>query len=139
MFLNIDLGCECQTLILSLKGDVLFRYPQAQGIYQRSGKMVGKSTWISSLAEMAIWYNSPNMDWMIGPLSYLGGSIQYIDGFGDQGKLSCPYTVPNNTWKYKTREWVVPDNIDINVKCLAGKETLFRDHLFKTSGNFHNF
>ena len=65
---------------------------------------------------MAIWYNSPNMDWMIAPLQYLGGSKHYIDGFGDQGKLSCPYTVPNNTWKYKTREWVVPDNIDINVK-----------------------
>ena len=85
---------------------------------------------------MAIWYNSPNMDWMIAPLQYLGGSKHYIDGFGDQGKLSCPYTVPNNTWKYKTREWVVPDNIDINVKCLAGKESLFRDHLFKTLGIF---
>ena len=137
--MNIDSGCECQTLILSLKNDVLFRYPQAQGIYQRSGKIVGKPTWISSLAEMAIWYDSANMDWMIAPLQYLGGSKHFIDGFGDQGKLSCPYTVPNNTWKYKTREWVVPDNIDINVKCLAGEESLSRDHQFKTLGNLYYF
>ena len=106
-----------------MKNDVLFRYPHYQGIYQRSGKIVGKLTWISPLAEKAIWYNSPNMDWIIGPLYGLGGTIYDIDGFGDQGKLSCPYNVPNNTWKYYLRGWVAPENNDISVKCLGGNCT----------------
>ena len=122
LFSNFHLGCECQTLIVSLKNDVLFRYPERQGIYQRSGKIVGKSTWVSSLAEMAIWYSSVNLDWQIGLLSSLGG-YSFMGGFGDQGKLSGPYNVPSNTWMYYIRAWIVSENNDISVKCLAGNRT----------------
>ena len=133
MFLNIDLGCECQTLILSLKNDVLFRYPQAQGIYQRSGKIVGKPTWISEKTNKAIWYTAPGMDWAIGDIGTIGTTYSKIAGFGDQGKLSCPYNTPNDTWKYSNngRGWVVAGVNDVNIQCLTGEST------FVISSNFN--
>ena len=70
--LILNLGCECQTIVISLKNDALLHQSSWQGIYQRAGKVNGKTSWISS-SNNALWYNAAgNADWMIGPVDYLG-------------------------------------------------------------------
>ena len=91
-----------------------------QGIYQRAGKVNGKTSWISSINNNAIWYNAGSADWMIGPLDNLG---TYFGGLQSEvqetGRSSCPYTV--DTWEYwnNWNSWIIADN-DISVECLAG-------------------
>ena len=120
--LILNLGCECQTIIISLKNGALIHQPNRQGIYQRAGKVNGKTSWIS-LNNQALWYNAPSDDWMIGPVDYLGTDTGSISSTGEQGRSSCPYSVPNDAWEYGDNDgWIIVDANDVNIECLTGNQ-----------------
>ena len=120
--LILNLGCECQTIIISLKNGALIHQPNRQGIYQRAGKVNGKTSWIS-LNNQALWYNAPSDDWMIGPVDYLGTDTGAIQSNGDQGISSCPYNVPNDAWEYWNNGWIIADANDVSIECLSGNHS----------------
>ena len=120
--LILNLGCECQTIVISFKNDALLRQSDKQGIYQRAGKVNGKTSWISS-SNTALWYNAAANDWMIGSVDNLGSITGGISSTGKQGISSCPYNVPNDAWKYAGNSvWVIADANDVSIVCLAGND-----------------
>ena len=117
-----NLGCECQTIVISLKNDALLHQSSRQGIYQRAGKVNGKTSWISSSGH-ALWYYPGSSDWMIASVDNLGSGTGGISSTGNQGQSSCPFNVPNNAWKYGGNNgWVIADANDVNIECLAGND-----------------
>ena len=120
--LIINLGCECQTIVISLKNDTLLYHSSRQGIYQRAGKVNGKTSWISSSNSYALWYNPTSEDWLIGKLDDLGANSGYIASNGNQGISSCPYNVTKDAWKYWNEAWIIADANDISIECLTGKD-----------------
>ena len=115
-------GCDCQTIVISLKSDALLHQSSLQGIYQRAGKVNGKTSWISS-SSYALWYDAPARDWMIGYVDDLGYSNGMIASTGNQWISTCPYTVPNDAWIYTEDDsWVIADANDVSIECLAGNE-----------------
>ena len=123
--LILNLGCECQTIVISLKNGALLHQSSKQGIYQRAGKVNGKTSWISSSGH-ALWYNPASEDWMIGPVDYLGTSTGGISSTGNQGKSSCPYSVPNDddAWEYANNGWIIADANEVSIECLTGNHSL---------------
>ena len=120
-WLILILGCECQTIVISLKNGALLHQPSWQGIYQRAGKVNGKTSWISSSGQ-ALWYNPDSFDWMIGFLSEIGTNIGAIDSTGSQGRSSCPYNVSNDAWEYEVDgSWIIADTNDVIIECLTGR------------------
>ena len=119
--LILNLGCECQTNVISLKNNALAQSTR-QGIYQRAGKVNGKTSWISSSNNNALWYNPPSEDWLIGSLDDLGTSYGGIASNGDQGRSSCPYSVPNDAWEYWNDAWIIADTADVSIECLTGND-----------------
>ena len=118
--LILNLGCECQTIVISLKNGALIHQPYMQGIYQRAGKVNGKTSWIST-GQLALWYNAPSYDWLIGGVNDLGSSLGGISSTGAQGRSSCPYNVPNYAWKYnEDASWTIADANDVSIECLTG-------------------
>ena len=120
--LILNLGCECQTIVISLKNDALLHQSSRQGIYQRAGKVNGKTSWISS-SNTALWYNSASDDWMIGSVDNLGTNTGGISSTGAQGRSSCPYNVPNDAWQYANYDigsWIVAGANDVSIECLTG-------------------
>ena len=121
--LILNLGCECQTIFVSLKNGALLHQSQLQGIYQRAGKVNGKTSWISSSNNNALWYNTASDDWMIGSLDDLGANFGGISSTGNQGRSSCPYNVPNDAWKYAGNgAWQIADANDVSIECLTGND-----------------
>ena len=122
-WLILILGCECQTIVISLKNGALLHHSSMQGIYQRAGKVNGKTSWISS-SNAALWYNAEYNDWVIGPVNYLGTSNGGITS-GSQGRSSCPYNVPNDAWKYVDNNggWIIADANDVSIECLTGNHS----------------
>ena len=117
---KLNLGCECQTIVISLKNDALVYQSHRQGIYQRAGKVDGKTSWISS-SNHALWYNAAGDDWLIAYADNLGTSTGGISSTGDQGISSCPYNVPNEyPWEYSNNGWIVADANDVSIECLTG-------------------
>ena len=91
-----------------------------QGIYQRAGKVNGKTSWISSSGH-ALSYHAASDDWLIGSVDNLetGG----IASTGNQGRSSCPYNVSKDAWEYANpvlNEWIIADANDISIECLTG-------------------
>ena len=125
--LILNLGCECQTIVISLKNNALAQSSR-QGIYQRAGKVNGKTSWISSSNSHALWYNPTSEDWMIGKLDNLGANSGYILSNGNQGISSCPYNVTKDAWKYWNDAWIIADTNDISIECLTGND-IFSKHL----------
>ena len=120
--LIFNLGCECQTIVISLKNGALLYQSSMQGIYQRAGKVNGKTSWISSSGH-ALWYYPGSSDWMIASVDNLGSGTGGISSTGNQGQSSCPFNVPNNAWKYGGNNgWVIADANDVNIECLAGND-----------------
>ena len=123
--LILNLGCECQTIVISLKNGALLRHSSLQGIYQRAGKVNGKTSWISS-NNTALWYHADGNDWLIAPLYYLGTASGSIGSNGAQGRSSCPYNVPNDAWEYVVDaiddSWIIADANDVSIECLAGNK-----------------
>ena len=117
--LILNLGCECQTIVISLKNDALSYQSSEQGIYQRAEKVNGKTSWKSS-SYAALWYNPPSEDWLIGNLDNLGASSGYIASNGNQGISSCPYNVTNDVWQYLNDGWIIADANDVIIECLTG-------------------
>ena len=116
----MNLGCECQTIVISLKNDALLHQLRRQGIYQKAGKVNGKTSWISS-SNSALWYNAASYDWMIGSVDNLGSIYGGITSTGDQGISSCPYNVPNDAWMYNEGgNWIIEDANDVSIECLTG-------------------
>ena len=105
-----------------MKNDALLYQSAWQGIYQRAGKVNGKTSWISSNSIYALWYNAPSADWMIGYQDYLGSHNGAIISMGNQGMSSCPYNVPKGAWKYfENGAWMIADANDVSVECLNSK------------------
>ena len=120
--LILNLGCECQTILISLKNNALAQSSR-QGIYQRAGKVNGKTSWISSSNSNALWYNPPSEDWLIGALDDLGSSTGGITSNGNQGISSCPYNVPNDAWMYAANgAFIIADANDVSIECLMGND-----------------
>ena len=122
--LILNLGCECQTIVISLKNDALLHQSSEQGIYQRAGKVNGKTSWISS-SNTALWYNPASSDWKIASVDYLGTGTGGISSTGAQGRSSCPYNVPNDAWEYVNMDigsWINVDANDVSIECLKGND-----------------
>ena len=118
-----NIGCECQTIVISLKNGALTQSSK-QGIYQRAGKVNGKTSWISS-RNTALWYDAPSDDWMIGSMDYLGSGNGGIASTGAQGRSSCPYNVSNDAWKYTGNDaWIIADANDVSIECLTGNNNI---------------
>ena len=108
-----------------MKNDALLHQSSKPGIYQRAGKVNGKTSWISSNNNTALWYDAAANDWTIGPLGYLGTSFGGISSTGDQGRLSCPYNVPQDAWQYvENGAWTIADADDVSIECLAGNHNI---------------
>ena len=125
--LILNLGCECQTIVISLKNGALLHQSSKQGIYQRAGKVNGKTSWISS-SNNALWYNPASHDWMIGSVDNLGSVTGFISSNGNQGISSCPYNVPNDAWVYINYEigsWIIADANDVSIECLTGNHSFW--------------
>ena len=122
--LILNLGCECQTIVISLKNNALAQSSK-QGIYQRAGQVNGKTSWISSSNNNALWYNPPSEDWLIGSLDDLGSSTGGIATNGNQGISSCPYNVPNDAWEYWNNGWNIADANDVSIECLTGNHSFW--------------
>ena len=125
--LILNLGCECQTIVVSLNYDALIYQSQKQGIYQRAEKVNGKTSWISS-SNAALWYNgAAHDDWMIGPVNYLGTATGGLISTGVQGRSSCPYNVPNDAWKYSNFDssWIIANANDVSIECLTGNHSFW--------------
>ena len=121
--LILNLGCQCQTIAISLKNGALY-HSQKQGIYQRAGKVNGKTSWISSSSpavNTALWYTYQTY-WVIGLVEYLGTAFGSIRSTGDQGISSCPYNVPSDAWEYgdNYNNWIIADANDVSIECLTG-------------------
>ena len=120
--LILNLGCECQTIVISLKNGALSQSSR-QGIYQRAGKVNGKTSWMSSSNSNALWYSAGSEDWFIGSLDDLGTKTGGIASNGNQGKSSCPYNVANDSWKYAANSvWTIADANDVSIECLTGND-----------------
>jgi hypothetical protein len=105
-----------------LKNGALLHQSSRQGIYQKAEKVSGKTSWISS-SNSALWYFSPNHDWMIGSVGNLGTNFGSIVSTGSQGRSSCPYNVPNNAWQYANIGWITADANDVSIECLTGNHS----------------
>ena len=119
--LILNLGCECQIIVISLKNGALLHQSPIQGIYQRAGKVNGKTSWISSSGH-ALWYYPGYSDWMISSLDYLGTGTRGISSTGNQGISSCPYNVADDVWEYWDDGWIIADANDVSIECLAGND-----------------
>ena len=97
-----------------------------QGIYQRAGKVNGKTSWISSNNNTALWYNAASDDWMIGSLGDLGTSYGGISSTAHQGRSSCPpYKLPQDAWQYGGNDgWIIAYADDVSIECLAGNNNI---------------
>ena len=115
-------GCDCQTIVISLKNGALLHQSSKQGIYQKSGKVNGKTSWISSSNNNALWYNAGSADWQMGSVNDIGTSIAGISSNGNQGISSCPYNVPSDAWEYWNDGWINANAIDFSIECLTGNE-----------------
>ena len=115
-----------------------------QGIYQRAGKVNGKTSWISSSNNNAIWYDTDPLgtvsdDWLIGKSDQRGGNYGAIASIGNQGISSCPYNVPKDAWKVAkigwkingqfrdgSRDpWIIADANDVSIKCSTGNDNFW--------------
>ena len=123
--LILNLGCECQTIVVSLKNGALLHQSSMQGIYQRAGKFNGKTSWISSSNNLALWYVAAAKDWIIGSVDDLGANYGGITSTGFQGRSSCPYNVPNDAWQYANNGWVIADANDVSIECLTGNHSFW--------------
>ena len=114
-------GCDCQTIVISLKNGALHQSSR-QGIYQRAGKVNAKTSWISS-SNTALWYNAGSSDWLIGSVDNIGTIYGGISSTGNQGISSCPYNIPIDAWMYGNNGWIIADANDISAECLAGNDS----------------
>ena len=116
-------GCDCQTIVISLKNGALLHQSSKQGIYQRAGKVNGKTSWMSSSNSNALWYSAASEDWFIASLDNLGTNTASIASNGNQGKSSCPYSVPKDAWKYAANgAFIIADANDVSIVCLTGND-----------------
>ena len=124
--LILDPGCVCQTIVVTFKNGALAAQSSRQGIYQKAGKVNGKTSWISSSNSYALWYNPTSEDWLIGKLDNLGANSGYIASNGNQGISSCPYNVPNDAWMFAgDGSWNVADANDVSIECLTGNHSFW--------------
>ena len=131
LILNLGLGCDCQTVVIRMKNGPLLHQSHLQGIYQRAGKVNGKTSWISSSNNNAIWYDTDPLgtvsdDWLIGISDQLGGNYGGIASIGNQGISSCPYNVTKDAWKYsKNGIFIIADANDVSIKCSTGNDNFW--------------
>ena len=125
VYLILNLGCECQTIVITLNNNALAAQSSKQGIYQRAEKVNGKTSWILSSNNNALWYSAASEEWFIGSLDDLGTSNGGVVSNGNQGISSCPYNVPNDAWQYANNGWVIADANDVSIECLTGNHSFW--------------
>ena len=87
--------------------------------------MNGKTSWIPLNNNNALWYNPSLSDWLIGSFGDLGTYTGGISSTGDQGRSSCPYSVPQDAWMYWANgAWTTADADDVSIECLAGNHNI---------------
>ena len=130
-WLILNLGCECQTIVVSFKNGALIHQSPRQGIYQRAGKVNGKTSWILSVSGAldhvgALWYNPGPDHWMIGSVDNVGTVLGGVASSG--GGSSCPYNVPNNAWQYVDNigGWINAGVNDVSIECLTGNHSFWQ-------------
>ena len=108
-----------------MKNGALLHQSEKSGIYQRAGKVNGKTSWISS-SNYALWYNPASHAWMIGSVDDVGTTFGGISSTGAQGRSSCPYNVPNDAWEYVVNGgWIIAGANDVTIECLTGNHNFW--------------
>ena len=96
-----------------MKNDALASQGLLQGMYQISGLVNGKQSWISN--SHAIWY-SLEYGWLIGDLDTIGENVCSIYANDDYGGLDDT----NNQWKYwDGSNWILASANDIFINCTS--------------------
>ena len=111
---------QSQTLLVTLRNDVLAIQGECHGTYQLFDTVNGKPSWI--MGSRAIWYNNEQKFWSIGLKCHLGQNrgyffALYVSGGPDNS---------SNIWKYfndnsSGDKWVTTDINDISIQCAAEK------------------
>ena len=122
----MHLGCECHTIVIHLKNGPLLHHSSWQGVYQRAGKVNGKTSWMSTINNNALWYNAVSHDWLFGYQNDIGSSLGGISSDRNQGMSSCPYNVPKDAWEYfGNGAWIIAQANDVSIECLTGKDSFW--------------
>ena len=118
--LDLDSGCQCNQVRVKLRNGALQAQSSRQGVYERSGLVNGKTSWISD--SQAIWYVSELNFWCIGTLDVIGTAFCGISStIGINEDFSnCFYDVEKQHWEYHAYEggWINAGPLDVNVTCL---------------------
>ena len=107
---------QCQTVIVSLKNEVLASQGIRQGTFELSSARVnGKPSWISDT--QAIWWISQYNEWGVGDLGAIGGSIRGLTAVAENKDFKS-LTDEKYVWKYWNKNsFVLPGANDISVQC----------------------
>ena len=111
------LVCQCPTLMVTLTNGALTHQDEKQGTYEESVTVNGKTSWISTVNNTAIWYVPQFKEWAIGSALQIGTNWRGISSTG-ASEWDCPHLVPNSSWGYfNDAGWVTANFGDISVQC----------------------
>ena len=121
------LVCQCPTLTVILTNGALTYQDEKQGTYEESATVNGKTSWISTDNNMAIWYVPQFKEWAIGSALEIGTNWRGISSTG-ASEWDCPHLVPSSPemglfWGYfNDAGWVTANFGDISVQCNMDSE-----------------
>ena len=118
------LVCQCPTLTVTLTNGALTvpygaltYHDEKQGTYEESVTVNGKTSWISSVNNTAIWYVPQFKMWAIGSALQIGTNWRGISSDGSS-EWDCPHLVPSFRWDYfNDAGWVAANVGHILVQC----------------------
>ena len=85
--------------MVTLTNGALTYQDEKQGTYQESVTVNGKTSWISTVNNTAIWYVPQFKEWAIGAALQIGTNWRGISSTG-ASEWDCPNLVPNSNWGY---------------------------------------
>ena len=109
---------QSQTLLVTLRNDVLAIQGRYHGTYQLSDTVNGKPSWIMN--SHAIWYDNGKVkSWIIGEKKDIGKNLAYIYALS----VSEGPDDNSNIWRYTNDnlKWVKTDLKDVSIQCTAVK------------------
>ena len=108
--------------MVTLTNGALTYQDEKQGTYQESVTVNGKTSWISTVNNTAIWYVPQFKEWAIGAALQIGTNWRGISSTG-ASEWDCPNLVPNSNWGYfNDAGWVTASFGDILVQCSMKSE-----------------
>ena len=84
------LVCQCPTLMVTLTNGALTHQDEKQGTYEESVTVNGKTSWISTVNNTAIWYVPQFKEWAIGSALEIGTNWRGISSIG-ASEWDCPH------------------------------------------------